>query len=527
MRLFVLAALSSGLLLSCQAPQTPIPSQVPQENFHDLETEYAGFQTQALTANYVGRKVRHWIAQSNGEGMRREMEFARLKHPALMQQHMAYGPLCAQALPFAEVDAFATASPDFGAFVTSFLCSDEILVNASYTTNAQTAPAIASDANGNFVVVWSGSSLHDSDFGISAQRYNTQGQPLGPVIAVNHWTTDSQNAPSIAMADDGRFVVTWVNPQQIEGNYDSDVMARRFAPDGTPLGNEFLVSDSTTGLQSAPKVAMAGDGRFAIVWQEVETSGAMTDDIRLQIFNAAGEALDPEADVLVNSYTTGMQYSPDVAIDDQGRFVVVWQSEQLSDALGVYAQHYAANGTVLKSEFRVNSVDDYLYTTGQYAFPSIAMAADGRFVVAWESWNQDGDAGGVFAQRFDSAAAPAGNEFPVNTYTTSSQRLPHVAIADDGQFLVSWVSLDQDGYVAGPQMHRGGVFAQRYDAVGGTVGSEFQVNTYTTLGQTNPHATFTQGGEFVITWQSLLQDGSGFGVYAHRYGANGAVISGE
>ena len=56
--------------------------------------------------------------------------------------------------------------------------------------------------------------------------------------------------------------------------------------------------------------------------------------------------------------------------------------------------------------------------------PSVAVDADGDFVVAWTSAGQDGTAYGVFAARFNSAGAPQGAEFQVNTYTTSIQQRP-------------------------------------------------------------------------------------------------------
>ena len=50
-----------------------------------------------------------------------------------------------------------------------------------------------------------------------------------------------------------------------------------------------------------------------------------------------------------------------------------------------------------------------------------------------------------------------GNEFQVNTYTTSSQDRPSVAADTDGGFVVAWTSVDQDG-------SEEGVFAQRFAA---------------------------------------------------------------
>ena len=41
--------------------------------------------------------------------------------------------------------------------------------------------------------------------------------------------------------------------------------------------------------------------------------------------------------------------------------------------------------------------------------------------MAWESYGQDADGYGIFAQRYDAAGAPSGTEFQVNTYTPSTR----------------------------------------------------------------------------------------------------------
>jgi len=110
---------------------------------------------------------------------------------------------------------------------------------------------------------------------------------------------------------------------------------------------------------------------------------------------------------------------------------------------GVYAQRYNAASVAQGSEFLVNS-----YTTSYQGAPSIAMDADGGFVVVWES-NQDGSSHGVYAQRYNDAGAPQGSEFQVNSYTTDFQFAASVAMDAAGDFVVAWQSFNQDGSVLG------------------------------------------------------------------------------
>lgn len=128
----------------------------------------------------------------------------------------------------------------------------------------------------------------------------------------------------------------------------------------------------------------------------------------------------------------------------------------------------------LGAEFGVNAT-----TANSQINSSIAMDADGDFVVTWQSSGQDGDSYGIFAQRYNAAGSAQGGEFQVNTFTTNSQRSPSVAMDADGDFVVTWQSYGQDG-------DADGIYAQRYNALGVPQGGEFRVNSTTANFQTTP-----------------------------------------
>ena len=118
-------------------------------------------------------------------------------------------------------------------------------------------------------------------------------------------------------------------------------------------------------------------------------------------------------------------------------------------------------------------------------------------------------------------AAAVGNEFLVNSTTADTQRFPAVAIAPGGDFVIAWDSLNQDGTGYG-------VYAQRYNAAGAAQGSEFVVNTFTTSDQQYPVVASDIAGNFVIAWQSHSQDAAfSVGVYAQAYAASGATIGSQ
>ncbi|HEV3343661.1 MAG TPA: hypothetical protein VG125_25035, partial [Pirellulales bacterium] len=176
---------------------------------------------------------------------------------------------------------------------------------------------------------------------------------------------------------------------------------------------------------------------------------------------------------------------------------------------GIFAQRYSASGASQGSEFQVNA-----YTTSNQRSSSVAMDSAGDFVVAWQSFSEDGSLYGVYAQRYNSSGVAQGTEFLVNTYTTSYQKNPSAAMDSAGDIVIAWQSYGEDGSLYG-------VYAQRYNPTGLIQGTEFQVNTYTTGNQANPSVAMDSAGDFVVAWQSYGEDGSAYGVYAQRYAAIG------
>jgi hypothetical protein len=113
-----------------------------------------------------------------------------------------------------------------------------------------------------------------------------------------------------------------------------------------------------------------------------------------------------------------------------------------------------------------------------------------------------------------------GSEFQVNTYTAGAQRYGIPISLSDGRYVISWQSMLQDGSSYG-------VYGQVFDADGTAVGSEFRVNTYTLGAQGYVSLSASQEGGFLATWESYGQDGGGYGIYAQRFDNLGSKVGDE
>jgi hypothetical protein len=314
-----------------------------------------------------------------------------------------------------------------------------------------------------------------------------------------------------------------VNTQMLNGNplssgggqaIKSISGEKQYHNDGN--GNQKLTAEGvvntyaagTTTADGAQPVGMDAYGNYVVVWSSQGQDGDGW-GVYGQRYDATGMPLGGEFQV--NTTTAGDQNQPSVAVAADGSFLVVWQSQgQDGDGWGVYGQRFDASGNRVGGEFQVNSTN-----AGNQENPAVATDGQGDYVVTWQSYGQDGDGWGVYAQRYNAAGA-LGGEVQVNSTTAGDQVNARVAMSSDGSSVVVWQSQGQDG-------SGWGVFGQRYDSTGSPVGSEFQVNTTTLGDQVDPSVAISAQGAFVATWSSQGQDGDGWGVFGQRFFNDGSA----
>ena len=380
----------------------------------------------------------------------------------------------------------------------------EFQVNTT-TARVQQLPTIAIDSDGDFVVTWTSYfQPGDDQSGVYAQRYNNAGVAQGGEFRVNTFTDNFQYEPTIGIDSDGDFAIAWTSGGQDGSGYG--IYAQRYNSAGSPQGGEFQVNTATNDNQSAPSLGMSANGNFVVSWTSNGQDGS-EGGVYAQRYNSDGTVAGSE--FRVNTTTNGSQAFPSVAMNANGNFIITWQSNgQDGSGAGIYAQRYDSNGSAVGGEFRVNT-----FTADDQRSPSVSMNDNGAFVIVWESASQDGSQEGVYAQRYDSNGAAVGAEFQVNTFTTGQQKSPEVTMENSGGFFITWESAGQDG-------DADGVYARQYNSQGQPQGAEFQVNTETANDQNNPAIAVSDNGRLAIAWESEVQDGDATGIYAQRYLSN-------
>ena len=376
----------------------------------------------------------------------------------------------------------------------------EVQVN-SYTADDQMAPMVARLPNGGHIVVWMSLGQDGSVAGVYMQRYDASGAPDGGETSFNPGLGGIQGNPDVAALADGGIAVVW---QALDGDNFGIVM-QRFDASGAPIGSATAVNSYTSDSQDAPRIGALADGGYVVVWVSGEQDGDGS-GIYMQRFDAAGAPAGAETQV--NATAAGNQDDPAIAGLADGGFVVTWEVEE-----DIYMQRFDASGAPVGGETMVNTTTD-----DQQDQATVAALADGGYIVVWSSMGQDGGDLGIFAQRYDASGAAVGGETQINSYTNDNQRRPAVVGLPDGGYVIAWDSFGQDG-------DERGIYARRFDAGGNPDGEEQQVNSETADAQWIP-AIAAVGNGYVIAWQSEAQDGDGLGIYSQRFDANFAATEG-
>lgn len=136
-----------------------------------------------------------------------------------------------------------------------------------------------------------------------------------------------QDGASLSMASDGNFAIVWNQLGTGTGALQT-VVARCFAPDGTPRTGVIAVSRPRPGHQvsnyNGGAAAPLSGGGFATVWED--ESGAATTGTSIHLRSLAGDG-SPLTRLLQLNQSTAAGYergSAVIAGNGAGRYVAVW-----------------------------------------------------------------------------------------------------------------------------------------------------------------------------------------------------------
>lgn len=309
----------------------------------------------------------------------------------------------------------------------------------------------------------------------------------------------------------------------------------------TPIywNNSFIVNIASDTPEKNPIVKVFSDGSFVVVWEDYFQEPhpySSASGIAGRLFNADGSPRGPE--FLINSTMEGYQKFPDMALLNDGRFVVTWEDASKADgegdSWGIRAQIFNKDGTPYdRNGDGVGDPDFHVNTTvadGQFQ-PRVTALTDGGFVIAYHT-ELPGDQA-ILLQSYDPLGGKVGGEIRIVAGTSARESRPAVTGLKDGRFVVLWEGIGSSDDPFGLTSIHGRILTPGSDPTG----LEFLVPSSRGT-KADIAVTTLADGKFVVTWthaapwasggsQETGADGSGLAIKAQMFNADGTMYRGE
>lgn len=214
----------------------------------------------------------------------------------------------------------------------------------------------------------------------------------------------------------------------------------------------------------------------------------------------------------VNKVTKNRQHSQSSAMLDDGFGIVCWTTTNDQGFTDIKCRFVAPDGFPEGPEFTANEANP-----GNQDDVAVAPMQNGGFIATWASFNENGPGWSVVTRRFGADGKPDTGQLIVGGKDSDDQIAPSVTQLSNGGYVVTWVSLNQD---TGDQ----NVFAKVFDKNDNAVTADFLVNKITKGDQNQPVVVALPLGGFVISWTSFATDGSDSEVMAQRFNNNGTRL---
>ncbi len=306
--------------------------------------------------------------------------------------------------------------------------------------------------------------------------------PIAPEFQVNFSDINvfSFSNPDVGVASNGSFVVVWEEPFadnlgdidikfaifDSDGNFitegdvantdfsetqprigvvddgrfvvtyvsDDDIYAQRFSANGNLLGSEILVSDfEIDKIQSAPDIDIDAEGNFAIVWTHLFDSEDA--DIRGRFYNSDGNPLTND---LAFADSLSYEYQPAIAIlslnDNNSTAGIVSYTTDEEGTDDIFFQTFDNQGNLI--DLPSNAISSILSDSNQQR-SSIAIGSQGNFAISFSDEFEIGD-NDVYFRRFSADGIPLDETEIIVDKALGNQDYSQIALGNDGTIVVTY-----------------------------------------------------------------------------------------
>ncbi|MFM7418436.1 MAG: hypothetical protein ACKO54_01820, partial [Alphaproteobacteria bacterium] len=309
----------------------------------------------------------------------------------------------------------------------------------STTNGNQNSGVISSLTGGNFVISFLSSSSADVDQDIRARFFRLDGSAIGPDIRVNETTAGTQTGLNSLALNDGSLLITWRSPDPLNSG-NSHLFGRRFSADGVALTGEVQLSASGADGSYSFSQRSGSSGLLIFAYQN-------DGEIQGRSFNPTTLAAQ-NSEAQLNTTLAGTPASVALQSLSNGNLLLRFDSpEGGTNGTEIRNRVFSVGTDGALTPVTINaSTNDYLVNTtatGDQTGVRTNRLADSRVLEVWQSTDTgDGSGTTIRARYMSSSGTPTGSDFVLNTTTDDNQRSPVILGFNDGRRLVWWHSFE-------------------------------------------------------------------------------------
>ncbi|MBU0985029.1 MAG: hypothetical protein KKA42_14240, partial [candidate division Zixibacteria bacterium] len=319
-----------------------------------------------------------------------------------------------------------------------------------------------------------------------------------------------QTHPRIAVAGDGSFVIVWSDKR----NGGTDIFLQRYDSDGFPVSaNRQVNDDMVAAHQAEPAIAADLSGLYSLVWTDYRNGTYPFDpDVFFQRYDSAVTPVGVNRN-LTTELPDSLKETPDIALSPWGGGMVVW-ADYRNRNWDIYGQLISSDGSTIGANFRVNND---VGSSQQHA-PRVAVSPEGWYAVTWYD-NRNGH-DDIYAQLYDSLANTIAVNVRVNSDGGSArQAFPDVATDGAGHFSVVWVDWRNGTYPSNPD-----IFARKFNTALVPMTSDKRLNTDGTFrAQREPSIAADRRGNLAMIWADSTGGSSSWDIVGQMMDFDGVI----
>jgi hypothetical protein len=307
--------------------------------------------------------------------------------------------------------------------------SDFALVPPPSNAYDQYAPDVTYSAKDKYVIGWTDKRQGQE---IYLQRYSQTTGLVGSNVRISGGDTLVTNSDlNLTVSNGNKTMASWADfgiTNRILGlKLDSGLVP-------TGGGNPVARNMSGVGRRWSPAAAFGASDNYAVAWTEYVDGQA---DIHMMIFTSA-DARRLGQEIVINDDSIGAPSTEPFVVATGEFYSLVLYTSQRHDAGDIYLRSMTRIGTFMTSEWTVNQD-----TGSSLQSEASAASSSAGILITWIDSRSVGGFSGqrIYGRRMINATNYFnGDEFMISDTTASAVKAsPKVAMAPDGRTLVAWI----------------------------------------------------------------------------------------